>query len=109
MQIELKPDRRREFRRPVEQDCKLFHRPSRSYLPATTRNLSTGGALVEVRSARPLAAGEQVELLIDLLGGPILLEGDPVTAKIVRIDSWNDDRQAVAIKFDHAMPLADAA
>jgi len=109
MQIELKPDRRRERRRPVEQDCKLFHRPSRRYLPATTRNLSTGGALIEIHSNRPLAAGEAVELLIDLLGGPILLEGDPVTGTIVRIDSWDDDRQAVALRFDRAMPLADAA
>ena len=51
-------DKRAHKRFAVERPGKVFRRSTYQYLAARSRDLSLGGALLEVESDRPITAGE---------------------------------------------------
>lgn len=94
-------DRRRHARLAVSRRCKVFHRPTRQYFPATTRDVSSGGALIEIGSPRPLAAGDELDVVIDWTGKTVLPSEALSRAHVVRVaDESPGASQAVAISFD---------
>ena len=107
--IELKPDRRVAQRIELKRLAKVMHHPSHRYLPATTRNISTTGALVEIATTRPLAAGDHLDLFVDYDDTNVLKNENGVSATIVRVHKWTDERQTVAVHFRSEIELAHAA
>jgi len=107
--IELKPERRIAERLELKRLAKVMHHPSHRYLPANTRNISTTGALIEIITTRPLAAGDNLDLFVDFDDTDVLTNENAVSATIVRVHEWTDERQTVAIHFQDAIELAKAA
>lgn len=102
-------DRRFNQRQPIARPCKIFHGPSRRYAPARTRNISAGGALLEVDMARQLMPGEEVEMVVAWKPVGVLSAGQMVRARVVRASTGDSGRQMVALEFSDAGHLAIAA
>ncbi len=107
--LELKPERRVAERIELKRLAKVMHHPSHRYLPASTRNISTTGALIEVVTTRPLAAGDNLDVFVDFDDTKVLDNSNAVSATIIRVQEWTDERQTIAIHFQDAIELKEAA
>ncbi len=96
----LTPDRRRHPRRHAEVACKVRCPDTGRYLQALTTDLSEGGALLTVRTSRPLADGQTIELALRDDGQVLVRREDLILAQIVRSSARLDDRQILALRFD---------
>jgi len=92
-------DRRRHARRPIARDCKLRHAEALRYATAHTQDISEGGALLTIETARPLSEGQEVAVAIDFEGRAVLTQGQMVEAKVVRAGPVLNRRQTVAVAF----------
>ncbi|HZW09171.1 MAG TPA: PilZ domain-containing protein [Phycisphaerales bacterium] len=102
-------ERRRHERRPVERACKLIHPSSLRYLAARTRDLSSGGALLELPAERPLAVGDRVDVLVDWDSRGLVSRGSTVGATVVRVGDSGPERQSVGVEFDRELGATLAA
>ena len=92
-------DRRTHRRFPVSRPGKIFRRATQQYTPATTCNLSLGGALLEIDTDRPLAAGELVDLAIAYREQTILPATMLQPAIVTRVATSPSGRQCVAVRY----------
>jgi hypothetical protein len=102
-------DRRVHPRQVIVRPCKVFHRPTQKYLSATTSNVSAGGALLEIVSARPIQLGDRIDVGVAWSRSPVLLEDALVEASVIRTCTLGNQRQEVAVRFDRLGLVAAAA
>jgi len=102
-------ERRRFPRVPLERSCKVFHRPSLRYMRATTRNVSDEGALVEVESHRAIFAGDEMDVMVDWHGRPLLPADAMVRATVMRAEPGREGKRHIAIRFDRLIELKSVA
>ena len=102
------PNRRAHDRYAVQMDCKLLRDAVSRYDSALTGDISAGGALLKVRSARPIRVGEQLEIAVNWSGRPLLTSEELRAARVVRVGPVMDATQSVAIRFDAPQHEADA-
>jgi len=91
-------DRRQSTRVAIDHPCKVFHVPTRKYLPARSRDVSQGGALIDVFTPRPLVEGDEIELLIAWSSKTVLSASEQVRARVVRA-AFHGSEQTVAVEF----------
>lgn len=102
-------DRRRDKRFGVARPGKVFRRATQQYAPASTRNLSIGGALLEVDTARPFSVGELIDLGVAFTERPVVESRSLVQAVVTRVEPVNSGRQVVAVRYVQRAALAAAA
>ncbi|MFG0283083.1 MAG: PilZ domain-containing protein [Phycisphaerales bacterium JB039] len=101
-------ERRAHDRRDLSRPCKVFLKDALRYAPGTTRNVSDGGALLEVGPSRPLSPGDPVDLLISWTGQAVVRAESMAPARVVRVIESGHDRQLVALSFEKAAAAAAA-
>jgi hypothetical protein len=117
--MRLAAERRQSDRTPIARPCKLARgegAPMR-FDPGQTVNLSTSGALIEVRSHRPLAVGERIALGVAWGERPLLSADSLTRGRVIRTSPVAADAhgksgvQLVAVEFEgrRAPSLATAA
>ena len=102
-------ERRRHARKPVARPCKIFHCPSRKYLPAKTCDLSPGGALIHLENGRALAPGEEILLVVDWAGKNIVPADRMVHGTVVRVAGAIGRHQSIGVQFAQSSELAAVA
>lgn len=104
-----RPEDRRAFvRLPADRPCKI-QRISARFEQAQTINLSSGGALIEVRSPRPIAVDERLHLGVAWDESPVLSRQAMLPARVVRVSMAESGVQVVAIEYLHQAQMAVAA
>ncbi len=104
-----RPQDRRAFARlPTDRPCKI-QRTSARFEQAHTINVSSGGALIEVRSPRPIAVDERLHLGVAWDGSPVLPRQALLPARVVRVSMAESGVQVVAIEYLHQAEMAVAA
>jgi hypothetical protein len=98
-------DRRRSPRWPFVRGCKVLREGVQRFESATTANVSTLGALVEVRCPRAFGPGERVRVGVSWEGAPLIESGRMVEGRVVRARQIEGERQEVAVCFDLAIKL----
>lgn len=101
-------NRRYHARTNVTRRCKVIQRATLSYSLATTRNLSEGGALLEVDSLRPLATGDEIEIGIEEQDKGFVGEEDLIYARVIRATDFGKGRQLVAVEYSSLSDLVAA-
>lgn len=102
------PERRRDERVDVTRPAKVQCGVTGRYLPACVRNLSAGGALIELRTRTPLASGQNIRVGIAHSNHQALLSTtDLADAQVIR-SLTHDGLHHVAIEFAHRMQLVAA-
>ena len=107
--MSLTLERRRHPRIPIERACKVYHRPSRTYLAASTSDLSEGGAMIRVDNPRVLNPGDEIDVLVAWTKAPVLQKTRAITGSIIRVPGSFAKHQFIAVKFAKEMELALAA
>lgn len=93
-------DRRMHERQVLQRPCKVFDPRGGRYLSATTRDISTGGALIDLPRLTHLKPGDVVHVGIALKRRDQFLRTDEMLeAEIVRAMPTVDDHTALAVKF----------
>lgn len=101
-------NRRRHPRYAAGIDCKLIRNAASRYDAARTGDVSAGGAMLEVRTARPIHAGESIEIVVNWADRPVLTSDELIGARVMRAEPLLGQTQRVAICFDRAQDQADA-
>ncbi len=94
-------DRRSHRRFNVERPGKLFHPASRQFVPATSRDLSFAGALLEVETDRPFEAGEPIDVGLSLNNRAVVPSSALLHGIVVRSEALGEHRQLVAVRYTH--------
>jgi hypothetical protein len=102
-------ERRLHARQNLARPCTLFRRRTQRFVPALTCDISSGGALIEIHSPRPLVEGETLDVGIAWTPSPVLSGAALVQATIVRVIRFDDSHQVVAVRFDRPKTLAAVA
>ena len=95
-------DRRRHERNIVVRPCKLRDRRSLLFAAGQTHDVSQGGALVKVDSARPFAPGDEVEVAVAWTNGAVIASEGLVKARVRRVFPIDYHHQAIALEFERA-------
>lgn len=109
MTIGMSSERRRNKRFRITRDGKIYRPEARQYLAAQTRDLSVGGALLEVDAERPFAPGDRVEVAVASTDSGVVRDDAMVSAIVVRADALGGRRQTIAVRYTGARPSARAA
>ncbi len=102
-------DRRRHERHDVEKPCKVYDPASRRFAPGRTKNISRAGALVTIQWARPLSAGDPIDIVIAWSPRPLLPADSMVRARVARTLASTGEVQVIAVEFDDDIEAALAA
>lgn len=102
-------ERRRNKRFRITRDGKIYRPEARQYLAAQTRDLSVGGALLEVDAERPFAPGDRVEIAVAPTDSGVVRDDAMVSAIVVRADALGGRRQTIAVRYTGARQSARAA
>ena len=100
-------DRRRWDRTDLVKPAKVFLPAAARFVAARTCNVSRGGALLTVESARPLAPGDPIEVSVYFTRLPVIPSECMLRGTVTRAELFDTDRQLVAVRFDD--PLAQLA
>ena len=95
-------DARLELSRPVKVKCLLTGR----YLPGRSRNLSAGGALLEIDHPSLLVPGQRVMIGVAHTRQDVILAAEDMTPATVVRSAGLQGTQTVAIQFDQRQELA---
>ena len=101
-------NRRFHARQTVTRRCKVIQRDTMTYSLAITRNLSEGGALLEVDSLRPLVSGDEVEVGIEQHDRGFIGQEELIFARVVRATDFGKGRQLVAVEYASLCDLVAA-
>ncbi len=103
-------DRRHHARLPLGCAVKVYDPIGRRYRAGVTKNISAGGALIELHGSLYARAGQELGVAIDWsTTHPLIGHNDLSTAIVVRVDTTNATAPTVAIRFAAAQPHAAAA
>lgn len=102
-------ERRRHERNIVVRPCKLRDRRNLLFSPGQTHDISEGGVLLKVDTARTFSPGDEVELAVAWNHDPVLSSEGMFKARVRRVFPIDYHHQAVALEFDRAVGLARAA
>lgn len=102
-------DRRSHRRFGVQRPGKVFRRAAQQYAPVTSRDLSFGGALLEIESERGFNVGEVIDVGIALTQKAIVPSAALVRGIVVRSHAIGEHRQLVAVRYLHREPMSAAA
>lgn len=102
-------ERRRHVRMPLSRSCKIHEPQSGRYIIATTHDISTGGALIEVPRVLSLRPGETIHVGVAMKRRDALLRGtDMLKAAVTRALHTVDDRTMIGLQFDEPLTDLDA-
>jgi len=114
-------ERRRYERVSMNRACKVLQAATHQYMAAQTRDVSQGGALLEIKHRRTLSVGDAVDVLIDWQGQGVLRTAATEPAQVVRVKTISDDThpessadntatvQLVGVAFNQNISLSSAA
>ena len=102
-------DRRSHRRFDVQRPGKVFRRSNQQYVPASSRDLSFGGALLEVESERGFNVGEVLDVGIALTQKAVVPSAALLRGVVVRSHAVGEHRQLVAVRYLHREPVSAAA
>jgi len=104
--VAFTPDRRKHPRQGISRPAKVYHAGSARYLPAYTRDLSSGGMLLEIDSPRALCPGDHLDIVIAWNDRTLLSEADMAPSRITRVLDTGSPRQIVGVAFlkEQAVP-----
>ena len=102
-------DRRTHRRFGVQRPGKVFRRAAQQYAPVTSRDLSFGGALLEIESERGFNVGEVIEVGIALTRQAIVPSAALLSGIVVRSHAIGEHRQLVAVRYLHREQMSVAA
>ncbi len=102
-------DRRRHKRFRVQRAGKVFRRSTQQYLPAGSRDLSFGGALLEIESERGVGIGEIIDVGLAMSSKAVVPSASLLRGIVVRAEAIGEHRQLVAVRYLHREGLAEAA
>ena len=103
-------ERRRQPRLAIGLPCKAYDPQTGRYVPAITRDVSNGGALVETSRAGGLAPGDRVHLGLghDPQSGALIRNDSMLHARVVRRLEPETGPVLLAIQFDEPTTLLAA-
>ena len=102
-------ERRRDLRTPLDRPIKLQSALSGRYCAGRTRNLSHGGALLQIDHPSLLTNGQHVNLGIGQSDHQAILHADQMMDATVRRCLALEGKQHVAIQFDQRQQQLAAA
>ena len=102
-------DRRSHRRFDVQRPGKVFRRANQQYVPVCSRDLSFGGALLEVESERGFNVGEVLDVGIALTQQAVVPSAALIRGIVVRSFAVGEHRQLVAVRYLHRESMAAAA
>jgi c-di-GMP-binding flagellar brake protein YcgR len=108
--LRIDGDRRRHPRVPVQRPCKIFDPNTGRYHSGTTRDLSTGGLLVDVPQLLDIHPGNGIHVGVAMKRRQgLLLAKEMIEAKVVRTMATVDDHTLLGLAFAEAQsPAVDA-
>lgn len=92
-------ERRRHRRFGIERDGKVYAPDTRTYSPARTRDLSVGGAMLEVDADRPFTPGQRVDIAVASSTDGIVRNESMVQAVVIRADALRGKKQTIAVRY----------
>ena len=102
-------DRRSHKRFNVDRPGKIFRAANRQFVPACSRDLSYGGALLEVETERTFNEGEVLEVGLALNSRAVVPSSGLIRGIVVRSHALGEQRQLVAVRYLHREGLQAAA
>ena len=101
-------DRRLYERTPASIGCKLLPNAECRYRSALTADISAGGALLDLRTPKPLRVGETLTISVNWSGGAVMSRSESIQATVVRTGPLLDQTQRVAVEFDEPQHQAES-
>jgi hypothetical protein len=102
-------DRRIYRRFGLQRPGKVHRRSSQQFFQVHSRDLSFGGALMEVESDRPFQVGEVLDVGISFANKAVIPAATMVGGVVVRCSALDERRQLVAVRYLHREPMQAAA
>lgn len=102
-------DRRQHTRLDLARPVKVYLPQARQYVAGATSNVSVGGAMLDLRSNRPLGIGDYVDVGVQWHSAAVLRAEQLVQSRIVRVQTRTDGSQRLAVAFIARQALAVAA
>lgn len=102
-------DRRTFARSAVQRPCKVYHRASRQYIAGQTCDLSAGGVLVRLDTARNLSPGDEVDVVVSWGAPGVVLHDSMIPATIARVAASLGRHQAVGVRYAQPQRIAAVA
>jgi hypothetical protein len=89
----------------------VFNSTTGAYIAGSTRDLSRGGALLDLVGSRPACPGDDIEVFVAWGDRAVLTSADAVRASVRRVIASGEGRQTVGVEFAEslAQPAAAAA
>ncbi|MDX2132014.1 MAG: PilZ domain-containing protein [Planctomycetota bacterium] len=103
MSLEYTTERRRSPRQALTRPCKVYHVGSARYMPGTTRDVASGGALLAIDSPRPIEVGDVIDVHIGWDDRTLLSSASKVPARVMRVLRTDSPRQFVGVAFQGAV------
>jgi c-di-GMP-binding flagellar brake protein YcgR len=102
MSVTTLSERRRFPRHLVIRACKVRDCRTARFLPATTTDVSDGGALLRLERTRPLAVGDELDLYVGDANAAVISSDVALRAVVRRVSAIDQQHQAVALEFERA-------
>jgi len=102
-------DRRSHRRFTVSRPGKVFRRTSQQYVPVSSRDLSFGGALLEIESDRGFGVGEILDIGLSLKNTAVVASASLIPGMVVRSFAVGEHRQLIAVRYLQREAIAKAA
>lgn len=103
-------NRRKHTRLPLNCGVKVYDPFSRRYRAGVTRNVSAGGALLELHGSLYARPGQRLDVAVDWTGSrPLVPSAEMASAIVVRVDTSNATVPLVAIRYAASGEMAAAA
>lgn len=102
-------DRRSHRRFNVTRRGKVFRPAGQQYVPAISRDLSFGGALLEIESERGFQIGEVIDVGLALSRKSVLPSASMLRGIVVRAEAIGEQRQLVGVRYLHREAMSAAA
>ncbi|MBY0457330.1 MAG: PilZ domain-containing protein [Gemmataceae bacterium] len=93
----------------IQKAVKAYVPSTRQYVGGATADVSIGGVLLELNSARPLNIGDRIDVGVAWTGAPILPGERLVPSRVVRVHARRDGVQRLALVFVESQAMAAAA
>lgn len=104
-------ERRRHPRVRAVRPAKVFLRSALRYSGGETADVSESGALLRIESARPIRAGDRVDVAVvrDGSGDSVVESKGMRAARVVRVSPLDRFFQSIAVEFEAPVTLSQAA